>query len=169
LVCRCSDRLTWVSVSVSRLSEWYRSDLGRKQVRYFMASVVATLVSFAVYVVSYGPLRLGSAVQCNILSTAVGAVPSYFLNRSWAWGKSGRSHFLKEIVPFWALAFVGLGASLVSVNWAEHQAKAAHLSHAMVTFATSMAMLGAFVVVWIGKFIVFEKLVFIDHTHRRSR
>ncbi|HEX2117654.1 MAG TPA: hypothetical protein VHF91_00595, partial [Acidimicrobiales bacterium] len=32
----------------------------------------------------------------------------YYLNRKWAWGKKGKSHLMKEIVPFWSLALLGL-------------------------------------------------------------
>ena len=47
-----------------------------------------------------------------IFANAVATFPSYWLNRRWAWGKSGRSHFMKEIVPFWAMSAAGIAFSI---------------------------------------------------------
>ena len=47
------------------------------------------------------------------------AIPSYYLNRYWAWGKQGSRHLLKEVAPFWALTFVGMAFSTWTVDFAE--------------------------------------------------
>ena len=147
---------------------WCRTDSGRKKVRYFLASVITTIFSQAVlFLANYG--RIATAVECSVIATAAGAVPSYYLNRAWAWGRSERSHLMKEVVPFWALAFFGLFVSIGAVDLADGQAKSAHLSHLAVTVIDNFAYLMAFVVVWVIKFIIFDKLVFVDHQRGGAR
>jgi GtrA-like protein len=53
----------------------------------------------------------GRPRPANVIACAVAAVPSFHLNRSWAWGRRGRSRLLREVAPFWALAFLGLAFS----------------------------------------------------------
>jgi putative flippase GtrA len=53
------------------------------------------------------------AQLANVVACAVAAVPPFPLNKSWAWGRRGRSP-LWGVIPFWALAFLGLAFS----SWA---------------------------------------------------
>ena len=97
-----------------------------------MASVVAVIVSVICLAVFNGLIGL-SAWESGTLATAIGAVPSYEMNRKWAWGKRGKSHLLREVVPFWALAFLGWGLSTISVILMESYAKHHHFSHLLRT------------------------------------
>ena len=76
-------------------------------VRYTLVSVISVLVSLVVLFIALYFFHW-SARTSNIVAVAVSAIPSYVLNRAWAWGKTGKSHLLKEVVPFWAMAFLGL-------------------------------------------------------------
>jgi putative flippase GtrA len=58
----------------------------RKAVRYSVVSVLSVLVSQGMLLLTFGALRLGSAIVCNVVATSMAAVPSYYLNRRWAWG-----------------------------------------------------------------------------------
>ena len=51
------------------------------------------------------------AVAANVVANVVATVPSYVLNRRWVWGRGGRSHFWREVMPFWVLSFIGLAFS----------------------------------------------------------
>ena len=79
-----------------------------------MASVVAVMVSTACLVFFVGLMGL-SAVVASTLATSIAAVPSYEMNRKWAWGKTGRSHIMKEVVPFWTIAIISWGVSTLAV------------------------------------------------------
>ncbi len=153
-----------MKLSLSAVKAWYETPLGRKAVRYSMASVVAVLISQGVLLLTYGILQVGSAVECNVIATACAALPSYYMNRAWAWEKSGKSHLTKEIIPFWVLAFIGLAVSLWSVSLTENYSKSHGYSHLLTSIAVNFASLAAFGVVWVAKFVIFEKLVFIDHS-----
>ena len=148
----------------SDLLELLRSPIGVKLFRYSMASVVAVVVSTVLFVTFDGAIGF-SAVVSSTLATAIAAIPSYELNRKWAWGKSGRSHLLKEVVPFWTLAFVGWAFSTFSVALMEHYAKSHHFSHLLQTATVTLVYIGAFGVLWVGKFIIFNKFMFVHHHH----
>ena len=144
------------------LIDRFRSPLGQKLFRYSMASVVAVAVSLALLVIFDGIIGW-SAVVSSTLATSIAAVPSYEMNRKWAWGKSGRSHIWKEVVPFWALALLGWAFSTLCVGVMEHYAKHHHYSNLLKTFTVAVVYLGAFAVLWVGKFIIFNKVLFAHH------
>ena len=68
--------------------------------------------------------------ESNVIATAIATVPSYYLNRTWAWGKTGKSHLMREVVPFWVIAAVSIVLSTVVVGWADHEALAPPLPQA---------------------------------------
>jgi putative flippase GtrA len=144
-----------------------RTPTGQKLFRYSMASVVALVVSNIFLLIFYGLAGL-SAVAASTLATAIGAIPSYEMNRRWAWGKTGRSHLWKEVVPFWALAFVGWAFATYSVDLMEQFAVRHDFSHTLKTGTVILVYIGAFGVLWIVKFIIFNKLLFGRHHHEPS-
>jgi putative flippase GtrA len=146
----------------SALLERVRSPLGKKMFRYTMVSVISVIVAQIILFITFGILKLWSAKTCNIVAVAISGLPSYYLNRKWAWGKSGKSHFWREVAPFWTLAFIGLAFSTWAVDWAETQTAHWH-SHLQIAAIVNAASIGAFGVLWIGKFILFNKVMFVHH------
>jgi putative flippase GtrA len=145
-----------------------RSPEGQKLLRYSAASVVSVVISVAFLVLFYGPLRLG-AVLASTLATAIATVPSYQLNRRWAWGKSGRGHLWREVVPFWVLACIGWAFSTYSVRLTESALKSNHsMAHFEKTGIVAVVYLGAFGVLWVAKFIIFNKVMFVHRPHDLS-
>jgi putative flippase GtrA len=124
---------------------------GRKPILYSLVSVVAVVVSQSTLVFCHAVLDL-SAVWSNIIAVSAGTVPSYTLNRSWVWGKKGKSHLWREVIPFWALSFLGLGLSTLTVAIVERINDS--------TLAISAANLGAFGVLWVGKFLLLHYVLF---------
>lgn len=141
---------------------WSRTDEGRKWVRYSMVSVVSVVVSQILLLLAFGALHL-SARSANIWAVCLSAIPSYYLNRSWAWGKKGRSHLLKEVLPFWTMALIGLAFSTWAADFAESHAHSVTTSHLATTLIVMTASLGAFGVLWIAKFVILNKLMFGSH------
>jgi len=135
---------------------------GRKLFRYSATSVVSVCVS-VVFLVFFAGVLGWKAWISSTLSTAIATVPSYELNRKWAWGKTGQSHLWKEVVPFWALAFIGWGFSTLCTDMAETFAKHHHLAHLTRTALITTVYVGAFGVLWIGKFVLFNKVLFAHH------
>ena len=147
----------------SVLLERFRTPVGRKLFRYSMVSIVSVAVSTSVLLFCSGVLSWSAWVS-NTVATAVATVPSYELNRRWAWGKTGKGHLLKEVVPFWVLSFIGWGFSTICVAVMEHYAKSHHFSHLARTGSVGLTSIAAFGVLWIVKFIIINKVLFVHRT-----
>ena len=154
-----------MNLSPAALRDWGRSAEGRKAVRYSLVSVISVAVSQAAFVVAFGVFQLWGARGSSIFATCVGAVPSYYLNRNWAWGRSGRSHIWREVVPFWALALIGLVFSTWAADYAHTHTRGIH-SHVLHVAVVSACYLGSFGVLWVGKFIAFNRLLFAERPAR---
>lgn len=148
--------------TASDLMALCRSPQGKKLIRYSATSAICVVISTVILTFLVGVLRWG-AFGASLTATALSTIPSYELNRKWAWGKSGKSHMWKEVVPFWSLAFIGLAFSTWASVAAESFAKHHHLSHLVHTGVVDGAFLGAFGVLWVGKFIIFNKILFVRH------
>jgi putative flippase GtrA len=146
-----------VVLSPRSLVERSRTPGGRKMIRYSLVSVVSVLVSQVVLFVAQS---FYSARTSNIIAVCVSAVPSYYLNRAWAWGKTGRSHLMKEIVPFWSLALLGLIFSTWAADFAETNAHHVTSSVLGARLVVNFAALAAFGVLWVGKFFIFNRVLF---------
>src|SRR5271165_5390760 len=107
---------------VSRAGAFRRTDKFRRLWRFGSVSIISTGVSQVVLFTTYHVLQVGTAMECNVIATGVASVPAYFLNRSWTWGKTGRSDLWREVIPFWAISFLGLVLSTVAVGIAAHNA-----------------------------------------------
>jgi putative flippase GtrA len=153
-----------VAITLPELREKLRSPMGQKLFRYSMASVVAVLVSNMCLLIFVGLIGMGE-VLASTLATTIAAIPSYEMNRKWAWGKHGKSHLMKEVLPFWGLALLGWAFSTAAVYLMGQYAKHHHFSHISKTFWVAFVYLAAFGVLWIGKFIIFNKVMFVHRHH----
>jgi len=154
-------------MTLPEFREKLRTPTAQKLLRYSMASVVAVAVSNVCLLVFVGLVRMG-AVLASTLATTIAAVPSYEMNRKWAWGKSGKSHLMREVLPFWGLALLGWICSTAAVYLMEQYAKHHHFSHLAKTFWVGFVYLSAFGILWVGKFIIFNKVMFV-HRHHDER
>ncbi len=146
------------------LREKLRSPMALKLFRYSMASVVAVIVSNVCLVIFVGLLKM-SAVLASTLATTIAAIPSYEMNRKWAWGKTGKSHLMKEVVPFWGLAILGWAVSTGAVWVMDGYAKRHHFTHFSQTISVAVVYFAAFGVLWVAKFIIFNRVMFGHHHH----
>jgi putative flippase GtrA len=154
-----------VAVVVARfqaLYDWLHTHEGRKIFRYTMVSVISSAVSLFVIFIVYGVLRLWSEVPSTVFGNVVATFPSYWLNRKWAWGKHGRSHFLKEMVPFWTLAAIGIAFAIVGASLAKHIGRALNLDHGEQTMLVLFANVVSFGIFWIAKLLLFNRLFRIE-------
>jgi putative flippase GtrA len=144
------------------LSAWLHTHEGRKIFRYTMVSVISTAVSTIVIVLVYGVAKLWTEVPSTIFGNAVATFPSYWLNRQWAWGKSGRSHFVKEVLPFWVMAALGIAFSIIGAALARHIGLHYKLHHLELTVLVLVANVLSFAVFWVVKLLVFNRLFKVE-------
>jgi putative flippase GtrA len=130
-------------------------------IRYSMVSVVAIVISQVTILVCAWVFGL-SGIAANTIGAVMATPASYELNRKWAWGKSGKSHMWREIVPFWSLTLLGWLASTGTVEIADSLCK----HHGVHGLGRALAIMGAslfaYGVVWIVKFVIFNHVVFAD-------
>src|SRR4051812_42735748 len=91
-----------------------RAQFDRKPLRYAAVSAIAVCCSPAVLGICSAVIGM-SPVWSNITAVTLGCIPSYTLNRYWLWGRRGKNHFWREVVPFWVLALIGLAFSTLLV------------------------------------------------------
>jgi putative flippase GtrA len=144
------------------LYDWLHTHEGRKIFRYTMVSVISTAVSTVVIVLVYGVAKLWSEVPSTIFGNAVATFPSYWLNRQWAWGKSGRSHFVKEVLPFWVMAALGIAFSIIGAALAHRTGVHYKLGHLTLTVVVLVANVVSFAVFWVVKLLVFNRLFKVE-------
>lgn len=146
-----------VNFSPSSLLERARTPEGRKLVRYSMVSVISVAVSQVVLFVAQFAWSARTSV---IVATCVSAVPSYQLNRAWAWGKRGRSDLLTEILPFWGMAILGLILSVWFADFVDSHAHEITGSHLGQKLLVNGAALAAFGILWVAKFLILNRILF---------
>lgn len=144
------------------LLDWSKSHEGRKIIRFTMVSVVSTVTSFAAISILYGLKIIPGILWATLVGNLVASIPAYQLNRRWTWGKRGRSHIRKEIVPFWSMTFLGIGVSQVGALWARHEVYVHHWSHLANTALVSFTNLFSFALFWILKMMVFNRIFRVD-------
>ncbi len=132
-----------------------------KFIRYSMVSAVAIVISQAVILVCTWAFGF-SGIAANTVGSAAATPASYELNRKWAWGKHGKSHLWKEVVPFWSLTILGFLASTGTTQLADTMTHRDHVTGLARSLAIMAASLFAWGVVWVVKFVIFNRLVFVS-------
>jgi putative flippase GtrA len=140
-----------------------RTPGGKKMFRYTATSLICVVIS-TVILTTLGVLKW-DAGWAAVTACAISTIPSYELNRKWAWGRTGRGHFLKEVTPFWVMAFIGLVFSSWAALLAQSFAKHHHYVKGGLSYSVLVdgAFIGAFGVLWIGKFLIINKVLFAQH------
>jgi putative flippase GtrA len=142
---------------IDKVLEWSRTHQGRKLIRFTCVSAVSTATSLTVITLVYGVFHWG-VVWSTVFGNVVATVPSYYLNRSWTWGKRGRSHLVKEIIPFWSMSSLGITFSFFGSLLARHIVKTNAFPHIANTLIVDAANFFSFAIFWVLKLIVFNKI-----------
>jgi putative flippase GtrA len=154
--------MSGLGVRVEHVWQKRHTPEGRQLIRYTMVSVISTVVSFGVLAIVFGLHMIKGEVEATVFANVVATVPSYFLNRQWVWGKGGRSHFMKEIVPFWVMSAIGIVVSIGGAAVAHHIGTTHHLSHTQQTAVVLLANLVSFGLFWVAKYMLYNRLF---HVH----
>jgi putative flippase GtrA len=134
----------------------------RKFIKYALASVISVIVTQIVLVFCFSGLKMDGEWSA-FTASSIAAVPSYFLNRNWVWRKSGKSHLRKEVLPFWVMVFIGIAFSALIGYYADSAGQNYTDSHFVQTLIVTGSNVGGFAVLWVLKFIIFNKILFAHH------
>ncbi len=127
-----------------------------KGLKYIGVSVVNVLVGGGLLVLFQHWM---DAVEANLVAVGISAVPAYYMNRAWVWGKRGKSHWKKEVLPFWVFTAAGLVMSTLFIHVAED-----HFDRTTTEgkLAILFVQLFAFGVLWVVRFFVLDKLFHVE-------
>ncbi len=144
--------------TVVRLWNVSRTPQGLKVIKYTMVSVISALTSLVILTIVFGVLKLWGEVASTLFANVMAGIPSYYLNRRWVWGKGGRSHIWRELLPFWVMSISGIGFALYTASLAHNFADTHHLQHLARTVLVVGANIAAFGTLWILKFLILNRL-----------
>ena len=119
--------------------------------KFVAVSLIGTVISQSLIVLFKGQWDWNGGVA-NLVAVCISAVPSYYLNRAWVWGKRGSSSMAREVLPFWIMTLAGLALSTFFAYVADRIWDA--------TIAVNIANLVGFGVLWVVKFLVLDQYVF---------
>ncbi len=122
----------------------------QKLFKYSVASGTGVAVDVTVLVFCSAVLGFPKMAS-HLIAVGTASIPNYLINRSWTWKQKGKNRFWGEVVPFWVMAFLGLVLSTLFVAYANDRWN--------TTFATTIANLSGFAVLWVLKFVVLDKLM----------
>lgn len=129
----------------------------RKMLRYTGGSVVATVCSEVTFVVLYGPLGV-SPTRASVVAWLAGAIPNYWLNRSWTWRRQGRPSLRNEVVPY----VVIIGVTLLLASGVTHVVDAwlrgADTSSSVRVTLVAAAFFGVYAVMFVLRYFLLDRL-----------
>jgi putative flippase GtrA len=135
-----------------------RPMLSQRVVRYALGSVICLVVSEITLAIL---LAVGTeAWVASVCASAAGIVPGYPLNRTWTFGKRGRSHKWREVLPYWttSIASAVVAALVVAgVNiWVRHVTQD-HVARKIILLAAYVAAYGF---MWLLRFVYMDRVLF---------
>ncbi|TCC11692.1 GtrA family protein [Kribbella soli] len=134
--------LTKAYLSRSRLLLW---------AKYSASSVIATVVSQLAFALCYW---FGTAaIVASLVAWISGVVPNYLLNRRWTWGRTGQK------LPYTIIVVASAVIAAVVTSVADHLVQPIE-SHAWQTLLVTGSYLATYAVLFIVKFVLFDRLVF---------
>lgn len=134
--------------------------------RYGAGSLVAMACSEIVLVGAY---NFGADSQwATILAWAAGALPNYVLNRRWAWRSDTRTggEKMRELALYWLITLITAGFAILATTATDEWIMNTVTSRGAQSVLLAAAYLLAYGVVFVTKFVLFDRLVFAD---RRTR
>jgi putative flippase GtrA len=129
---------------------------GKKVSRFLVVSAFNVVFGQGLLVLTHSWLGWSFAAS-NATAVAVSAGPAYVLARYWVWGKRSKNHLVKEVLPFWGLAFLGLTVSTIAAGIAN--------TYTDTQIVLNIINLASFGVIWVFKFFILDRFMFGQHQH----
>ncbi len=149
---------TWWRESRRHGIRQIRVPLATRLFRYTAGSAICLAVSeSALFILVLTGLQGWAA---SLLASAVGIIPGYPLNRTWTFGRRGRSHVWREMLPYWLTTIGGALLAALLVGLATSLVKNAGETSLTAAIVDLVVYVGAYGSVWILKFLFLDRLLF---------
>jgi putative flippase GtrA len=140
-----------------------KTDAGRRALRYSATSVVGVVGSQILLQFFSSNAGLNwEPDKANFTAACMMSIPAFLLNKYWVWGKKGRAHLRREILPFWVFTVAGWVLSTATVRFAADHTEPDTL---MRQLSVSVASIGGFGILWVLKYVFLDKIMFGPHHH----
>ena len=123
----------------------------RKKLRYVYVSLFTAPIGQVLLFLFYEIGELNPLLS-NFLAVTISTTPNYLLNRFWVWRRRSVTNIRNEILPYWMLAFFGLGISTIFVYLAD--------SIWETWIAINLANAIGYTLLWGAKYFILEKYLF---------
>ena len=149
-----------MNLSPATLLAHARTDAGKRAIRYSATSLICVGITQVLIIVFFKLLKYNETGS-NLYATMITSVPAFALNKYWVWGKRGRAHLRREVLPFWAFTVAGWALSTAAVALVSHVGEPdSHLR----LFSVMAASIAGFGVLWVLKYLFLDKIMFgTDH------
>lgn len=138
------------------LLEHARSEAGRRAIRYSTVSLFGVVTTNILLFIMLHALDMKPG-WANFVSVSIISIPAFLLNKHWVWGKRGRAHLRREVIPFWAFTVAGWILSTLAVvmiyDWTENKT------------ASQIGNIIGFGILWVLKYLFLDKIMFGPHHH----
>lgn len=142
------------------------SEAGRRAFRYVATSgfgVASTQVLLFVFlhVFDWKP------VISNFVAVTLISIPAFLLNKYWVWGKRGKAHLRREVLPFWLFTVAGWILSTLMVVLVVNLTKDPSNPELVNgnKYAVQAANIMGFGILWVLKYLFLDKIMFGPHHH----
>lgn len=150
-----------MDLSPSALLAHARTDAGKRAIRYSATSLICVVITQALILIFYRGLKY-TETSANLTSTMITSIPAFALNKYWVWGKRGRAHMRREVIPFWAFTVAGWGLSTGAVAMVSNVGDPHSTLRTLSVMAASIAGFG---VLWVLKYLFLDKIMFGPNHH----
>jgi putative flippase GtrA len=128
-----------------------------KLLRFGASSAVAVVCSETTFLLLYGPAHASSTVA-SVAAWLAGAIPNYWINRTWTWGRRGRPSLSRELLPYAAIVFGTLGLAIAATAIGDAVLRDAGVSHATRTALVGAIYLGVYALMFFVRFFLFDRI-----------
>lgn len=155
-----------MNLTPSALLALSRTEAGKRAIRYVATSgfgVVSTqiLLFGFLHVLEWKP------TLANFVAVTLISVPAFLLNKHWVWGKRGRAHVRKEVLPFWLFTVAGWILSTLAVYLVVRVTRDPSVESLKDgnKYAVQAANIAGFGVLWVLKYVFLDKIMFGGDHH----
>lgn len=127
--------------------------------KYSAVSVVNVVVGQTLLFAFVAWGHLG-ATTANVLAVSISAIPAYYMNRAWVWGRRGKSDWKREVLPFWGFALLGLIVSTLVVTIVSSMVGVEKGVDDWRQYVPNIANITAFGILWVAKFFILDAMIF---------
>lgn len=124
--------------------------------KYIAGSLLATVLSevtFLIVLAATGNTTLGT-----VIGWFFGAVPNYYLNRSWTWGRRGKSDLVREVLPYVGIILLTLVVASITTDFAQRHQTSVSQTHGVQVLFVGGVFLLTYGVMAVLRFVMLDRL-----------